>query len=298
MADGGGVQPLISIVMLSWNRCQELAVGLSRIAEIDWARLEVIVVDNGSSDGTVSMVRNDFPHVILIEAGDNLGIAGYNLGFERATGDYLLVLDDDSYPLADAPRRMVAAFEQDPTLGVVAFTVRNAAGYDAAAAVVEWDEGETSYQMSFNGAGFGIRRVLFRDIGWYPAEYFLYMNELDVALRVIAAGYRIATFRSIVALHHFSPRNRASERAPFYYTRNAFWLVWKYYPSLQALMATFELLSRVVQQTVEQGTAIYLKAAWAAWSGRAQLAGKRRPLAVERLAAMRISFDIAFSSYR
>jgi len=291
---------LVSVVLLCWNRRAEVAEVLSHLRRLDYAPYEVIVVDNASDDGMAEMVARDFPEVRLLRMPDNLGIAGYNAGFAAAQGEYLVVLDDDSFPAVDAVGRMVEAFESDEALGVVAFDVRNAAthGKPSASATQASTREPPRYQMSFNGAGFGIRRELFQRIGWYPGEFFLYWNEQDTAFRVLAAGYRIETFPGIVAYHKFSPRNRASERAPFYYTRNAFWMVWKNYPLDLALITSWRLLFRCLFHGFEQGTTVYLRALWSAFAQVKALRGKRRPVSREIVRGARVTFELAFTQYR
>lgn len=289
--------PLISVVLLCWNRRDDVEDTLAQLRRIRYANFEVIVVDNASEDGTAEMVAESYPEVRLFRMAENLGIAGYNAGFEVARGEYLVVLDDDSYPAPDALGRMVERFLADPSIGVVAFDVRNAAAYRWGRAASH-PVSTPAYMMSFNGAGFGIRRELFERIGWYPAEFFLYWNEQDCAYRVLDAGYRIESCSDIVALHKFSPRNRASERAPFYYTRNAFWLVWKNYPLDLALWVTVALVYRCCYHSLEQRTSVYLRAMWAAYRDSGQLVGKRRPVSRAIVRGARVAFENTFAQFR
>ena len=292
--------PLVSVVLLCWNRREDVEEVMEHLARVEYPRLEIVVVDNASEDGTAEMVATRFPRVRLLRMAENLGIAGYNAGFEVARGEYLVILDDDSYPAPDAVGRMVGRFEIDPLLGVIAFDVRNAAGFrwQPGAIVPEASGTATAYQMSFNGAGFGIRRALFEQIGWYPAEFFLYWNEQDTAFRVLDAGYRIETRDDIVALHKFSPRNRASERAPFFYTRNAFWMVWKNYPFDLALLTTARLIYLCCYHALEQRSGVYLRAMWKAFKDGEALRGKRKPVAREIISASRVAFENTFAQFR
>ncbi len=89
--------PLVTVNILSFNRKEELRITLTKVFEQDYKNIEVIVVDNSSSDGSQKMVREEFPSVNIIELNENIGIAGWNKGFEIAKGKYVLVLDDDSY---------------------------------------------------------------------------------------------------------------------------------------------------------------------------------------------------------
>ena len=91
--------PLVTINILSYNRKDELRITLQKVFEQDYKNIEVVVVDNASTDGAPEMVEQDFPQVKLIRLKKNIGIAGWNEGFKAAKGEYVLVLDDDSYPL-------------------------------------------------------------------------------------------------------------------------------------------------------------------------------------------------------
>ncbi|ALA70061.1 glycosyl transferase [Geobacillus stearothermophilus 10] len=297
--------PLVSIVMLAWNRKDDVRESLCYIQKIDYEPLEIIVVDNASTDGTAEMVEEEFADVRLIKIGKNIGIAAYNVGFEQAKGKYIVAIDDDSFPARHAIRRMVQVFEKDEQLGAVAFDVRNYYHYDEIKNELE-DTDETvgvkavasDYLMSFNGAGVGIRKDLFKKIGYYPEEFFLYHNEMDCAFKIWDAGYRIEFYSNIVSYHKYSPKNRASWRAPFYYTRNAFWLVWKHYPMDMALNTTLRLIYNCLYYSIEQKTTVYLKAMWSAFREAYKLKGKRK--AVDRAIAqkLRVPFNLSFTFYR
>jgi GT2 family glycosyltransferase len=300
--------PLVSVVALCWNRKAEILASLARIREIDYAPLEIIVVDNASDDGTAAAVGAAFPEVRLIRTVRNIGIEAYNLGFKSACGSYIVILDDDSFPHRASIKRMVEKFERDPRLGVVAFDVRNLSTHSEAdadadpAPDADADVGTAAeakgYVLAFNGAGAGIRRDLFERIGYYPGEFFLYWNEQDTAFRVLKAGWRIRFFTDVVAYHKYAPANRASWRAPYYYTRNAFWLIWKNYPFAMAMTRTLLLVYKCIYHAMEQKTPIYMRAMMAAFRDSGALQGKRAPVSRSIARALRIPFDLAFTYYR
>src|SRR5690554_4798994 len=99
--------PLVSIVILCWNRKKDMKESLNNIRKIDYTNLEVIVVDNCSTDGTVEMIEQDYPEVNLIKMYKNIGIEAYNIGFKNSLGEYIVILDDDSFPAKGAIQRMV-----------------------------------------------------------------------------------------------------------------------------------------------------------------------------------------------
>lgn len=293
---------LVSIVMLSYNRELDVSESLTNIRRITHENIEVIVVDNASTDGTVELVRTCFPEVKLILMNDNIGIEAYNRGFEQARGDYIVIIDDDSFPAPNALTKMIEKFEQNDALGVVAFDVRNFYHYDELH-TSESTEKHTSassnqYIMSFNGAGVGIRADVFREVGYYPAEFFLYNNEMDTSFRIWDKGYKIEFFSDIVAYHKYSPVNRASWRAPFYYTRNAFWLVWKHYPLEKCLWTTIKLIYLCSYSSFEQRTMIYMKAMLDAFKNIDKIKGKRSPVKKEIAEGLRIPFHTFFTFYR
>jgi glycosyltransferase involved in cell wall biosynthesis len=112
------MKPDVTLVSLAFNRRENVRELLTSLHYQSYPSFEVILVDNASSDGTVEMVRSDFQEVELIESGSNLGMVAYNLGFEAARGDYILVMDDDGLPGSDDwIAQVVARFEANPQLG-------------------------------------------------------------------------------------------------------------------------------------------------------------------------------------
>lgn len=285
--------------MLCWNRWEDVNVSLSKIAEINYANLETIVVDNGSTDGSQRNIREQFPWVKLIEVGKNLGIEAYNLGFKAARGEFILIIDDDSYPAKESIDRMVQKFSENPKLGVCAFDVRNADDYDQVAKTSNSaPKNASSYSTGFNGAGAGVRKEVFQKVGFYPDEFFLYMNETDCSLRIRALGYEIRFFPDLIAYHKMAAKNRKSWRAPFFYTRNSFWLIWKNYPSSVALRETLSLSFLCFYHSMEQLTFIYIRALFSAFWNISKIAGKRFPVKQEVVDEIRIPLHLCFTFYR
>lgn len=296
-------KPLVSIVILCWNRKADVRESLQRIRGQVYPNVEVIVVDNASTDGTQDMIEAEFSEVNLIRMFKNIGIEAYNIGFENARGEYILILDDDSFPKEDAIEKMVQKFQADDQLGVVAFDVRNYFHYDDVNKMEEQPEPDTKaeakdYTLAFNGAGAGVRKDIFKKVGYYPEEFFLYWNEQDTALRILDAGYSIRFFSDVISYHKYSPKNRASWRAPYYYTRNMFWLIWKNYPMDMALKLTLKSIYDCLYYSLEQRTTIYVKALYAALIGISNLKGKRKAVDREIAGNLRIPFYVSFTFYR
>ncbi|MBI5638037.1 MAG: glycosyltransferase family 2 protein [Nitrospinae bacterium] len=283
----------VSVVILTWNRRDDLRFTLERLKLENHAPLEVIVVDNNSTDGTAAMMAAGFPQFRYLPQSENLGIAGYNIGFKAAAGEYIVVLDSDSYPARDAITRMAAIFERHPEAGIVAFDVHAATGVEeepvSGAAVAE--------VYGYHGAGAGIRRAVFEKAGYWWEPFFLYFNEMDHALRALREGFAILHSPAVRAYHKSSPVGRPSGRGAFYYTRNAFWIVWRHYPLWAMCMATAYLIYNAIGETFWQGTTVYLRAMAAAFGGAGAALRERRPLHPALFARTRIPLKLVFTRF-
>jgi len=166
----------------------------------------VIVVDSGSTDGTGDVVRARGGNVRLVDPGGNVAIAGRNRGAEAATGDYLLMLDDDSYPLPGAIETLVEMFERNPRLGVAGGLIRDV---DPEGRVVKLDEAGTfdwwlrggrppgpapadGWPCFFFPEGGSLaRRSAYLEVGGFFEPYFFGTSEVDLATRLLAAGWDV-----------------------------------------------------------------------------------------------------------
>jgi len=161
---------------------------------------------------------------------ENLGIAGYNAGFKKARGQYILVLDDDSHPVnTETLDRLIECLDTCPQIGVVACRIESPQGE----IVHTWhvpNSDEPCQSIAFVGCGFAIRRDLFEKIGWYPSEFFLYQNEVEVAIRVLQEQYEIHYDPRCRVVHRQSPQGRTNWRRVYYPTRNTIWIIRRYFP--------------------------------------------------------------------
>ncbi|MDP3148721.1 MAG: glycosyltransferase family 2 protein [Ignavibacteria bacterium] len=225
--------PLVTVNILSFNRKNELRNTLTKVYEQDYKNIEVIVVDNASSDGSPEMVANEFPAVILIRMQKNIGIAGWNEGFKIASGEYVLVLDDDSYPENEVIYTASEYFKEHVTTAVVGFAV-----YNQNFNIIENDE--FKYHNSavsedvngFIGCGALIRKSAFAEVNGYDNNLFLYYNELEVSIRLINRNYKIAFFSNHRIIHTYSKigrniilkeENRINEKR-FFYGFISYWI--------------------------------------------------------------------------
>ena len=107
---------LLSVVTVNWNSRDDLAECLASLVAQSYSQLEVLIVDNGSTDGSVEMVRERFPQFILLEQSKNLGFAeGCNVGIARATGNWIALLNNDAVAAPDWAKTLAHAAERVPS---------------------------------------------------------------------------------------------------------------------------------------------------------------------------------------
>ncbi|HEY1478728.1 MAG TPA: glycosyltransferase family 2 protein [Gaiellales bacterium] len=236
-----------AIVVLSWNGVDDTLACLASLADVDWPQLDVIVVDNGSADGSQSAVRAQFPAVTLIENGRNLGYAGGNnvglrAAFERGA-DWVLLLNNDATLAPDAVRELDVVARARPRAGILGGKVffaepsdriwfagqrfNAAIGYsgrprgyrqpDAARydEIVEVDR--------VVGACMAISRGVSDSIGLFDEDLFAYVEDVDWSLRAREAGFQVLFVPKARAWHRVAASSggeAASTVSMYYGVRN------------------------------------------------------------------------------
>ncbi len=243
----------LSIVFLNYNRLEETRVTTEQLLAMAEHRsdIEIIAVDNNSTDGTAEYLSSQHRiQTVLLAAND--GIAGYNEGFSRASGEYILVLDDDSCPADVATLdALISRLNNNPEIGIIACHIETPEGEP------QWKwhlpepfaSGESPF---FIGCGFAIRSELFKDIGWYPGDFFLYQNEIDIAFKVRKRGFAIYYDAKARVIHRGILSSRPGWRCVYYPTRNTIWIIRKYYP---CPLSGYMICSRIL---IGLGRAVYL----------------------------------------
>ena len=274
--------PTVSVIILSYNRRDDLRESLRSIGDQDYEPLETIVFDNGSTDGSVDMVKAQFPLVRLIESHENLGACtGRNRAFEAARGDFIFQMDNDAtISPRGAVRTMVNRFAAEADLGVIFTRIEDAAtgcvyrpGYGAA-----YLDGDF-YTWRFHGCAAMIRREAIAKAGYYlPDEFFRAAEENDLSVRVLDAGYNILYAAMIVAKHKLSPRARDTREISFLTVRNNLRVAWKFYPLTRALLLTLWRPLHYLAVRLASGDLTALSGFVRILAGQANAIRRRRPI--------------------
>ena len=211
------MQPLVTVNILSYNRKDDLRHTLQKVFEQDYKNIEVVVVDNNSSDNSAEMVKTEFPAVRLLELQKNIGIAGWNEGAKIATGEYLLFLDDDSYP---AQQTLSSVILQCNRSTIVALDIRYPNGDSYAPYFLQ-----PAKYPTFIGCGVIIPRIIFTKLKGFEPILFLYAHEEEFTMRALQEGYKVCFLPNEIVYHICSHKNRQvknsiDKRKHFYQNRN------------------------------------------------------------------------------
>ncbi|MEA5077250.1 MAG: glycosyltransferase family 2 protein [Anaerolineaceae bacterium] len=211
----------ISIIIVGYNSWADLKRCLPSVFLWTDPDVEVIVVDNGSSDETLAELPNKFPSVKLIIAKENSGFgAGCNLGAEAALGEYLVFLNPDTLVSQDALRELISPLEIDPDVGMTTPKILqmdhptriNTCGNDVhlsgLALCRGMNEEASKYTLteevnSISGAAFAIKKDYFFELGAFDPAFFLYVEDTDLSLRCLLNGKRIVYVPNSVIYHDY-----------------------------------------------------------------------------------------------
>jgi len=215
----GPIHSNVSAVIAVWNGEEHLAACLEALLAQKGVELEVIAVDNGSSDGSTALLRQRYPAVRLIENGRNLGYAGgCNVGLRAARGQVLLVLNQDAVVRPGWAAALCAAL-QEPSTGVVGCKLLYPDGrVQHAGGILRWPRAEADHWGHgqaddgrwdaprepdyVSGAAWGMRRDTFERVGGLDEGFWPgYYEDGDYCLRVRQAGLRVLYVPQAVAVH-------------------------------------------------------------------------------------------------
>lgn len=215
--------PLVSIIIVNWNGKEFLERCLRSVLNTNYRDLEVIFIDNASTDGSLDYVKERFGEDIrlkIVESRDNLGFSGgCNMGFRYAKGKYVVFLNNDTEVDRNWIKELVEIMESDPSVGEAQSKIRymdtkriQTVGnihdyyvvYQQLIGRGEIDRGQYDgiREISFaSGAAMIARRSLVEKIGLFDPKYFLYHEDIDFGWRVLLAGYRATSAPKSIVYH-------------------------------------------------------------------------------------------------
>lgn len=216
-----------SVVILNWNGEKHLKEFLGSVALYTSDGIDIIVADNGSNDGSLKFVRENFPRVKIIELDRNYGFAeGYNRALERVNSDYYILLNSDVEVTPRWCEPLIEFMEANSSYAAVApkllsylekerFEYAGASGgfidwlgypfcRGRILSTIEIDRGQYDTQREVfwaSGAALLIRSKVFKKLGGFDGDFFAHMEEIDLCWRAQILGDKIGVVPQSVVYH-------------------------------------------------------------------------------------------------
>jgi GT2 family glycosyltransferase len=244
----GNTVPVVSVVIPNWNGAEHLPTCLDSLRRQTVRDIEIIVVDNGSTDGSLELLEGRYPDACVVALGRNRGFAGAcNVGMRAARGRFIVLLNNDTEVDDAWLEEVVAAFERHPEAGMVAskmllFDRRDvfhtagdfyrADGLPGNRGVWQRDEGQYDAEAFVFGACGGsaaYRRTMLEQVGMLDEDFFYSCEDVDLAWRAQLAGWRCIYAPRAIVYHKLSATGGGTT-ASFYDGRNTIYVLIKDYP--------------------------------------------------------------------
>jgi len=276
---------VVTVILVNYKGADDTITALRAFDAVDWPadRLELVVVDNDSGDGSVEKIRAAVPGALVVDSGSNTGFAGgCNLGVAHSTGEYVAFLNNDARPGEGWVRAAVEVLEEDTTIGSVASKVLDWDGklIDYVDGSLTWfgmgykrevekpDTGawDIAKDVLFGtGAALFVRAELYREVGGFDERFFMFYEDVDLGWRLNLLGHRVRYVPGSVAFHkhHVTMKKFGNFRESYLLERNALLSMYKNYDDeslARALPAAMALaVRRSVARTGVDATALDLQ---------------------------------------
>lgn len=276
-------KPLLSVIVVNRNTADLLTDCLTHIYDSNLPDTpEVIVVDNGSTDDSVARVRKEFPQVCIKEVGKNLGFAAANnLAMKEASGDFLLLVNTDALLERDCAHRLMELLKEHPQAGMAGPQLLNEDGsrqtsYEAVPTLASETLNRSLLKRLFPsrfpgkhrvvlkseevealiGAVMMVRRKALEQINGFDEDYFFFLEETDVAVRMAACGWRVMHEPRAKAVHlqgATAGQYQIPARIEFYRSRYIFFR--KHYGNASARFLKMVLVANLTLNVLVLGCA-------------------------------------------
>lgn len=246
------MNPSVSVILLTWNHLHDTLECLDSLAQQTYAPLQVVLVDNGSTDETVGVVHAQYPQVCVIENGKNLGYAeGNNVGVRHALAqqaDYILVLNNDTTLAPGCIARLVADLQMHPNAAATPkcfFADAPDTLYYAGGRLTAWQTTHRGYNQRdaaeyalsgetewLTGCALLAPRQVWQRVGLFEPRYFLLFEDADWSLRARRLGVTLR-YVADAELWHKASRSFGEQFTPtyaYYYMRNTLLFIERNFP--------------------------------------------------------------------
>jgi len=236
MPDNPGSSPDLSdltIVVLVHNRRDAVLRTLAHLRPLTSRGACAKVVDNASNDGSPDAVEQHFPDIEIIRLRENTGVTGFNSGVASSTTPLVMVLDDDAMPTEGVVPQAVEMLRNEPALAAIPLLP-----IDESTGLCEWGFAlgtAARNRWPVMGCANIVRREAWERVGGYEPAFFLYRNDVDLALKLLGAGYDIYFDPAWTVVHDSPGFRRKSLTWYELATRNWIWLARRHGTGMSAI---------------------------------------------------------------
>ncbi len=289
--------PGVSIIIVNWNGKRFLGACLKSVFSQTYRPFEVIVVDNGSSDGSADFVAKNFPKARLLRLGSNAGLAkANNFALEKAKGEFVVTLSNDTSVKPNWLGELVKPALLDAKIGMCASkSLRPGGKLIDSAGVVMYESGTVANRGALEkdagqygkeeeifcpcGVSALYRKRALIDAGGFDEDYFLYFEDIDAGWRMRLAGWKAVFVPTSVLVHaHAASSGSFSDFQLYYAERNRYWTFFKNFSLSSIVRFLPALIASIFLQNVFwllRGRLSVLKATMDAFFGLHRLLEKR-----------------------
>jgi GT2 family glycosyltransferase len=259
--------PPVSVIIANWNGLHYLDDCLASLKRQSFRNFEVILVDNGSQDGSIDFVRQhyaEFVHTVMLL--DNRGFAGgNNAGIAVSRGEYVALLNNDAVADPEWLAQLVLCMRSDERIGMVGSKILNyfrpdeidntghliyPDGLNRGRGRLEVDKGQYDQQHDIlfpSGCASLYKKKMLDEMGGFDETFFAYGDDADIGLHGRCLGYRAVYCPQAIAYHKYSgTTGQYSPMKAFYVERNRVWILIKYFPVGWIIFSPYFTLKRMI----------------------------------------------------
>jgi GT2 family glycosyltransferase len=236
--------PTLIVVILAWNHRKETQECIDSFLATNYTGLKILLVDNGSTDGTFEYFSKNYDQIEIVKSETNLGIAaGYNLGIKKAleiNPKYLLIANNDIIVHTEMLKNLVTGMDKIPKAGMGMPRIMHYYGdkpriwciggrwrfFPPSVKMIGYNSFDVDRFMQPMELDFApsccllIRSSIFEKVGFFDSGYFFYYDDWDFSIRLRNAGYKIIYLPSSIVMHKVSVSTQKSDKPSIW---------WQYY---------------------------------------------------------------------
>lgn len=253
------MKPLVSAVIVNYNGKKVIGEAIQSLTSQDYKRIEIIVVDNNSSDGSQKFIMKNYDGVKLVQNKKNLGYCGINKGLKQCGGKYIFFTNNDISMERNCIRKLVELCEKDKEIGIASSKVVNyfdrklkSCGTWVSRSFYNGHfkcDKDSVKEIPYNGVAL-IRKDIVEKFGYlFDEDYFVYAEDLDLGLRTRLLGYKTVHVPDAVLyhMHEYTLGASKSHMLTFLMERN---LLYTFIKVLSAKNITFFLPYVILMRAV------------------------------------------------